>query len=164
MTGSTRTDLITKETIQLDLEADSKFDAIRALCGLLFGINRSNDPSLLYRDIVRREEAVSTFAGTQTAIPHAISDHISVPTLCFARTANPDFTWDGKDQAVRFVFLLSAPSVGDLKQLRQSMSYVFSSVAQLICQPETLELWETATEEQVILDSLSSAFEAYQNK
>lgn len=164
MTGSTRTDLVTKETIQLDLEADSKFDAIRALCGLLFGINRTDDPSLLYQDIVKREEVVSTFAGTQTAIPHAISDHISAPTLCFARTSSSDFTWDGKDQNVRFIFLLSAPSEGDLTQLRQSLSYVFSSVAQLICQPETLELWETATDEQIILDSLSSAFETYQNK
>lgn len=161
--NSTHTGLIMKETIHLDLDVESKFDAIRCLCGQLFIINKTEDPSLLYQDIIKREETVSTFAGSETAIPHAITKHISEPVLSFARISNNDFTWDGNDEKVRFIFLLAAPYQDDLKKLRRSQSYVFSSVAQLISQIETLELWERAKDEQVILDSLSSAFKTYQN-
>ena len=109
MQSGIHTSLITRDTILLNLEAESKFDAIRTLCGLLFGINRTEEPALLYQDIVKREETVSTFAGSLTAIPHAITDHVSAPTLCFARMNNLDFTWDGADESVRYVFLLSPP-------------------------------------------------------
>ncbi|MES9936728.1 MAG: PTS sugar transporter subunit IIA [Sedimenticola sp.] len=161
--NSEQASLITKETIQLDLDVDSKFDAIRSLCGQLFAINKTENPSLLYQDVIKREETVSTFAGSETAIPHAITKHVSEPVLSFARISNDNFTWDGNDEKVQFVFLLAAPFQEDLKQLRQSQSYIFSSVAQLISQVEILELWATAKEKQVILDSLSSAFEIYQN-
>jgi len=163
MVNQTHAGLITKKAILLNLDAESKFDAIRTLCGLLFSLNRTENPALLYQDIIKREESVTTFAGLQTAIPHAITKHILEPSLCFARMSNDDFTWDGKDEKVRFVFLLSAPAQDDLKKLRQSQSYIFSSVAQLISRVEIIELWETAKDEQVILDSLCSAFEAYQN-
>lgn len=164
MTDSTGTGLVTKQAIQLNLEAESKFEVIRSLCGLLFVANKTENPSLLYQDIIKREEMVSTFAGWQTAIPHAITQYISEPALCFARVNNEDFTWNGSDETVRFVFLLCAPVSEDLKKLRQSQSYVFSAVAQLISQAETIELWERATDEQVILDSLCSAFDDYQNR
>ncbi len=163
MVSDTHTGLITKKTIQLNLNSETKFDAIRSLCGLLFSANRTDNPALLYQDIIKREETVSTFAGMQTAIPHVITKHISEPTLCFARVSSDDFTWDGVDEKVRFIFLLSAPAQDDLKKLRQSQSYVFSSVAQLITQTDTMEIWESAMDEQVILDSLHTAFEAYQN-
>ena len=163
MTG-TQTSLITKESIKLDLDADSKFDVIRSLCGLLFVVNKTDDPSQLYRDIIKREEVVSTFAGWQTAIPHVIPKHVAEPALCFARIKDENFTWNGRDEKVRFVFMLCAPMTDDLKRLRESQSYIFSSVAQLIGHAETIELWETATDEQVILESLCSAFDAYQKR
>ena len=161
--NGTHTSLITKGTIHLNLDAASKFDAIHSLCGQLFIANKTENPSLLYKDIIKREEEISTFAGSRTAIPHAITKYISEPVLCFARISHDHFVWGGSDEKVRFVLLLAAPVQDDLKKLRQRLSYVFSSVAQLINQVETLELWETAKDEQVILDSLSSAFEAYRN-
>ena len=152
--------LITKETILLDLDATSKTDALHKICGHLFMVKKTQNPFLLFDDITKRESVVSTFAGMNTAIPHTISKHIEEPVLCFARIKSEEFTWDGNDEFVRFIFLLSAPDKGDLRKLRQSQSYVFSSVAQLISRSETLELWQKATDEQVILESLNNEFEA----
>ncbi len=152
--------LITKETILLNLDANTKVDAIHKICGQLFLAKKTQNPSLLYLDITKRESEVSTFAGSHTAIPHTISKHIDEPVLCFARLKSDEFTWNGTDEEVRFIFLLSAPYQDDLRKLRQSQSYVFSSVAQLISRPGTLELWENATDEQVILDSLNEEFKA----
>jgi PTS system fructose-specific IIA component len=154
--------LITKETILLDFEADSKTDAVHKICAHLFLLKKTQNPSSLYIDIIKREEVVSTFAGTHTAIPHTISEHVTEPVLCFARLKDDDFTWNGDDEDVRFIFLLSAPAQDDLKKLRQSQSYIFSSVAQLLSQPETVEQWMTTNDTQVILDSLQNAFESNQ--
>ncbi len=153
--------LITNETILLNLDASSKTDALHQICAHLFLKKRTQDPSHLFEDIVKREEIVSTFAGSQTAIPHTISEFVTEPVLSFARVNNEDFTWNGKDENVRFIFLLAAPKQDDLKRLRQSQSYVFSSIAQLISHHETLNLWAQATEQHIILDSLNQAFRAY---
>lgn len=151
--------LITKDTILLDLEAESKADAVHRICAHLFLQKKTQDPSGLYRDIIAREDVVSTFAGTHTAIPHTISDYVDEPVLVFARLKADDFTWNGNDEDVRFIFLLSAPKKGDLKKLRQSQSYVFSSIAQLLGQPKILDLWQTTEDKQAVLDSLLQAFE-----
>ena len=126
-------------------------------------LKKTQNPSALYNDIIKRENVVSTFAGQHTAIPHTISQHINEPVLCFVRVANDDFTWNGKDEDVRIIFLLSAPTQDDLQILRESQSYVFSSVAQLMSQTEILDLWLTTDNEQLILDSLQKAFESYLN-
>jgi len=152
--------LITKDTILLNLDAVNKEDAVHKICAHLFLLKKTQDPSLLYRDIIKREDVVSTFAGQHTAIPHTISEYIAEPVLCFARLKNEDFTWNGKDEDVRIIFLLSAPTQDDLQKLRQSQSYVFSSVAQLMGRPEIMDLWLTTNDEQAILDSLRSAFES----
>jgi len=154
--------LITKETILLNFEADSKIDAVHKICAHLFMLKKTQNPSLLYLDIVKREEVVSTFAGTHTAIPHTISEHVSEPVLCFVRLKNDDFTWNGDDEDVRFIFLFSAPENDDLKKLRQSQSYIFSSIAELLSQPDMVELWQTTDDKQAILDSLNKAFESNQ--
>lgn len=153
--------LITRETILLNLNVKSKQDAIRSICGHLFVLGKTENPASLYQDIIKREQVVSTFAGSQTAIPHVITKQVSEPVLCFARIRNEDFTWDGNDQTVRFVLLLAAPEQDDLTQLRQSQSYVFSAVAELISNSDALEIWNTATDEQVILDNINNAFKPY---
>lgn len=151
--------LITKDTILLDLEADSKKDAVHKICGHLFLLKKTRDPSRLYEDIINRELVVSTFAGSYTAIPHAISEHVEEAVLCFVRLKSDDFTWNGQDENVRFIILLSAPASDDITKLRQRQSAVFSSIAQLISHSETLDLWWKATDRQTILDSLQGAFE-----
>ena len=154
--------LITAETILLDLDADSKTDAVHKICAHLFMLKKTLDPSKLYEDIIQRENVVSTFAGTHTAIPHTITQHITEPVLCFARLKSDDFTWNGNDEDVRFIFLLSAPAQDDLKKLRESQSYVFSSVAQLLSQPDVVERWLTTSNKEDILDSLNETFKSNQ--
>lgn len=151
--------LITKETVLLDLDVESKIDAVHKICAHLFLLRKTLNPSQLYVDIINREATVSTFAGRFTAIPHAISEHIEEPVLCFVRVKSDDFTWDGHDENVRFIILLSAPAQDEIKKLRQRQSDVFSSIANLISQASTLEQWWSAPDEQAILDSLKSAFE-----
>jgi len=152
--------LISKQTIILELEADDKIDALHNICAHLFLHKKTLDPANLHQDIIKREELVSTFAGQQVAIPHVITEYISKTTLCFARTKNKDFTWNGHDQDVRLIFLLCVPTKDDLRQLRQSQSYVFSSIAQLMGDPKVIDLWLNTNDEDCVLNSLQKAFES----
>ncbi|TEW55522.1 PTS sugar transporter subunit IIA [Psychromonas sp. RZ22] len=152
--------LITIETMMLDLPSDSKADALHKICGHLFLLRKSQDPSALYNDIMKREEMVSTFAGQQIAIPHVITDYISSPTLCFVRINNKDFTWSDNDQSVRIIFLLCVPTEVNLQQLRESQSYIFSSIAQLMGNTKMIDLWLNSNKAEDILDSLKTAFES----
>jgi PTS system fructose-specific IIA component len=155
--------LITEDTVIFDLKANDKTDALHSICARLFLLRKTQDPSHLYNNIIERENSVSTFAGQQVAIPHVITKHISEPTLCFVRINNDDFTWSGNDQNVRIIFLLCVPIQDDLQQLRESQSYIFSSIAQLMSDSKIMDLWLTTNEQQKVLDSLQSAFKSNLN-
>jgi PTS system fructose-specific IIA component len=152
--------LITEQSILLDFEADSKDEALYGICAQLFLLRKTSNPSGLYKDIIQRENVVSTFAGQHTAIPHVITQHINEPVLCFVRMQNPDFCWNSADEDVRIIFLLAVPPKENLQKLRESQSYVFSSIAQLMNDPKMIECWLTTSEERVILDSLQLAFQS----
>ncbi|MCE2596829.1 PTS sugar transporter subunit IIA [Motilimonas cestriensis] len=156
--------LISQQTILLDFAADSKTDALYKICAHLFLMRKTQNPAGLYDDIIKREAIVSTFAGQHTAIPHVISSHVSEPVLCFVRLSNQDFVWNDNDEDVRIIFFLSVPEQKDLKQLRESQSHVFSSIAQLMQDTHIMDLWLTTNDEQVILDSLKTAFQSNLNK
>ncbi|WP_022940426.1 PTS sugar transporter subunit IIA [Psychromonas hadalis] len=152
--------LITIDTVILDLEADSRVDALYSICAQLFLLRKTQDPSGLYADIIKREDIVSTFAGQQVAIPHVITRSISEPTLSFVRIKSEDFTWGGDDQDVRIIFLLCVPMQDDLQKIRQSQSYIFSSIAQLMSDTVIMDLWLTTSDQQQILNSLQAAFQS----
>lgn len=152
--------LVTQETVILDLNIKDKMDALHNICGHLFLLRKTQDPSALYNDIIEREEKVSTYAGQKVAIPHVITRYISEPTLCFVRIENEDFTWSSDDQYVRILFLLCVPLEKELRQLRESQSYIFSSIAQLMSDTNTTDLWLNTNEPSKILTSLQSAFKS----
>jgi len=155
--------LVTKETVILDLKTEDKKDALHHICAHLFLLRKTQDPSALYNDIIKREQTVSTFAGQKIAIPHVITSNITEPTLCFVRIESEDFTWSSDDQYVRIIFLLCVPMKDDLRQLRESQSYIFSSIAQLMGDTNIIDLWLNTNEHSAILTSLQSAFKSNLN-
>ncbi len=152
--------IITTDMILLDYEATSKEDAIQKICTELFFLKRTDASALLYNDIFAREKIVSTFAGAEIAIPHAISTNIKQVSLYFMRLKKP-ILWNADDEAVRYILLLAVPNGSDLNSLRQEQSYILSSIAQATSQTETINIWHAAKEQIEILNSLKEAFKAY---
>ena len=152
-----------KDMVILDLQVDGKIEALHNICAHLYLHRKTQDPSALYSDIIKHENTITTFAGQQVAIPHVITKYISEPTLCFVRVNNEDFTWSSHDQNVRIIFLLCVPIQHDLQKLRQSQSYIFSSIAQLMGDMKIIDLWLTTNDQQQIVDSLQLAFESTLN-
>ncbi len=152
--------LINTQMIMIDFEAAFKEDAIKKICTQLFSLKLTDGANLLYKDIIARENIVSTFAGLSMAIPHAITPHIKEASLCFMRLKNK-IIWNSQDEIVKYVLLLAVPEEDNLDALRKKQSYIFSSIAQSISQTETLQIWHEAKNEEEILKSLQQAFQTY---
>lgn len=112
-------DFTDRKFIDLSLDAPDKAAIISALCELMARSRNVRDGEALLRDVMSREELVTTGVGHGVAFPHAKSDAVSDVTFAFGRTEEGvDFgSLDG--EPVRLVFLIGAP-----KQMEPSRVYL----------------------------------------
>jgi len=105
--------------IDLSVGGASKDSVLAALCELLARSRNVRDGTAFLKDVLAREELVTTGVGHGVAFPHAKSDAVSDVTFAFGRTTSDvDFgSLDG--EPVRLVFLIGAP-----KQLEPSRVYL----------------------------------------
>jgi mannitol/fructose-specific phosphotransferase system IIA component (Ntr-type) len=100
-------DFFSTDTIALDLEAETKDDALKELVAL-FGLDEKSE-GILFKMLKRRENLGSTGIGRGIAIPHCRSLVVNRLRVAFGRQASGlDFkAIDGKP--VRYIFLIVAP-------------------------------------------------------
>lgn len=100
-------DFFSTDTIKLDLQAETKDDALKELV-TLFGLDDKSE-AILFKMLKRRENLGSTGIGRGIAIPHCRSLVVNRLRVAFGRQASGlDFkAIDGKP--VRYVFLIVAP-------------------------------------------------------
>jgi fructose-specific phosphotransferase system IIA component len=95
--------------IDLDLTAADKRSAITSMAEILSRSPNLTDGDLFLRDVLAREELVTTGVGYGVAFPHAKSDAVKAVVFAFARASEGvDFgALDGKP--VRLIFMIGAP-------------------------------------------------------
>ncbi|WP_084130010.1 fructose-specific PTS transporter subunit EIIC [Demequina sp. NBRC 110055] len=103
--------LIDETQVVLDLTADDRHQATRALAERLVATGRCTDLEAFLADVRKREETMATGLPGGIAIPHARSAAITEPTLGFGRLAT-GLDWGAKDGAADLVFLIAAPEGG----------------------------------------------------
>ena len=103
-------DLINENTIQLDLKATKKDEAIRELLNILHKAQKIRNPEDIFISIAEREKALSTAFADRLAIPHSTIQGISEPVACLAISRDGiDFgSTDGKPANLIFLFLSPA--------------------------------------------------------
>ncbi|TAA72698.1 PTS fructose transporter subunit IIABC [Planococcus salinarum] len=102
------TDLLTKDTIAMDLRADNKTAVIDELIAQLDGAGKLTDPEAFKQNILTREEQSTTGIGEGIAIPHAKSAAVKSPAIAFGRSLEGiDFeSMDG--QPANLFFMIAA--------------------------------------------------------
>lgn len=102
-------ELLSRETIFLDLEVDDKIEVIEFLSEKMSCAEGVTDTEALRAGILRRESEIPTGLEKGAAIPHARTDGVSCIVMAFARLKNGiDFgAHDG--EPVRLVFQLGIP-------------------------------------------------------
>lgn len=98
-------ELLTVDTINLNLQGNGKDDVIKSLAHKLYDAGKVNDLDAFIEDVWARENEVSTAVGNGIAIPHAKSSHVKNAAIAFGR-ALPGIEY-GDDNCQLF-FLIAA--------------------------------------------------------
>ena len=107
------TDLLKKDSIDLNVEASNKEEILKKAVELMNKNGNIIDKDRYLELVMKREEEGSTGIGEEIAIPHGKGDSISAPGLAAMVIPNGvDFeSLDGKP--VKLLFLIAAPNTKD---------------------------------------------------
>ncbi|RIJ76955.1 PTS sugar transporter subunit IIA [Nakamurella silvestris] len=111
------TPLITADLVATDLVAADRDAATRQLIDLLAAAGRVTDADGFHADVRAREAQMATGMPGGIGLPHARSEHVTVPSLAVGRIpAGVDF--GAPDGPATLIFLIAAPASGDAAHLR----------------------------------------------
>ncbi|EFL32767.1 fructose-specific permease [Streptomyces viridochromogenes DSM 40736] len=105
-------DMITADLVDLDLSADTKEAAARALAERMVALGRVTDLDGFLADVAAREAQMPTGLDGGIGIPHCRSEHVTEPTLAFGRSAN-GIDFGAADGPADLIFLIAAPAGAD---------------------------------------------------
>ncbi|MFH6603161.1 PTS sugar transporter subunit IIA [Maribacter algicola] len=137
--------------IILDLKAKNKVDAIDELAQLLFDTAKINDKDSYISDLLNREKLLSTYCGSNIAIPHSVSEVVNEASFAFGRSQG--LIWDEDDDMVNFVIMLAIPK---LKEGEDTVHIeMMSAIAELALDDDIRKLWGDATTKQDIINTFN---------
>lgn len=107
-------ELVSKETVRLELEAKDKKSAIKELVTLLAKANKISEDEGIIKAVLEREEKGSTGIGYGVAIPHCKSECVSDVIVAFGRSSKGiEFaSLDNKPVHMIFLLIFSNKSIG----------------------------------------------------
>ncbi|MFJ5026845.1 fructose-specific PTS transporter subunit EIIC [Streptomyces sp. NPDC088560] len=136
-------DMITADLVDLDLSADTKEAAARALAERMVAQGRVTDLEGFLADVAAREAQMPTGLDGGIGIPHCRSAHVTEPTLAFGRSA-AGIDFGAPDGPADLIFLIAAPAGADDAHLtilsslaRQLMNTEFTSALRAASDAET---------------------------
>ncbi|MFE9774887.1 fructose-specific PTS transporter subunit EIIC [Streptomyces sp. NPDC005931] len=132
--------MITADLVDLDLSADTKEAAARALAERMVALGRVTSLEGFLADVAAREAQMPTGLDGGIGIPHCRSEHVTEPTLAFGRsTAGIDF--GAADGPADLIFLIAAPAGADDAHLT-----ILSSLARQLMNAEFTDALRSASD------------------
>ena len=111
------TPLITPELVGIDLTGTDRDDVTRQLIDLMAAAGRVTDADGFHADVRAREAQMATGMPGGVGLPHARSEHVTVPSLAVGRVpAGVDF--GAPDGPANLIFLIAAPASGGSEHLK----------------------------------------------
>ncbi|MGW7542211.1 PTS fructose transporter subunit IIABC [Streptomyces sp. NPDC054770] len=131
-------DMITADLVDLDLSADTKEAAARALAERMVALGRVTDLEGFLADVAAREAQMPTGLDGGIGIPHCRSAHVTEPTLAFGRSA-AGIDFGAADGPADLIFLIAAPAGADDAHLT-----ILSSLARQLMNSEFTDALRSA--------------------
>ncbi|MFF7974045.1 fructose-specific PTS transporter subunit EIIC [Streptomyces sp. NPDC007905] len=131
-------DMITADLVDLDLSADTKEAAARALAERMVALGRVTDLEGFLADVAAREAQMPTGLDGGIGIPHCRSAHVTEPTLAFGRSA-AGIDFGAPDGPADLIFLIAAPAGADDAHLT-----ILSSLARQLMNTEFTDALRSA--------------------
>lgn len=128
------TDLLKRESVELNGSATDKKDALEKMVALMVKQGNIADPEEYKKRVFAREEEGSTGVGEGVAIPHAKTAAVTKPGLAFMRVKD-GVEFDSLDgQPAKLFFLIAAPDTKDNVHLD-----VLSRLSTLLMDPDFID-------------------------
>lgn len=159
------TQLLTEETIILDVLATSKQDVLAELIDQLDKSGKLNDKEAFMNDILAREAQSTTGIGDGIAIPHAKSAAVKTPAIAFGRSLE-GLDYESLDGQPAHLFFMIAASDGandaHLEALSRLATFLMdSSFRERILSAKTKEdIIEAVNDKETELDGPKETEEA----
>ncbi|WP_433450925.1 PTS fructose transporter subunit IIABC [Streptomyces sp. CA-142005] len=135
-------DMITADLVDLDLSADTKEAAARALAERMVAQGRVTDLEGFLADVAAREAQMPTGLDGGIGIPHCRSAHVTEPSLAFGRSA-AGIDFGAADGPADLIFLIAAPAGADDAHLT-----ILSSLARQLMNTEFTDALRAVTDTQ----------------
>ncbi|MEW1832451.1 fructose-specific PTS transporter subunit EIIC [Streptomyces sp. NPDC088196] len=136
-------EMITADLVDLDLSADTKEAAARALAERMVAQGRVTDLEGFLADVAAREAQMPTGLDGGIGIPHCRSEYVTEPSLAFGRSAE-GIDFGAPDGPADLIFLIAAPAGADDAHLtilsalaRQLMNAEFTSALRAVGDAES---------------------------
>ncbi|MGY4977422.1 PTS fructose transporter subunit IIABC [Streptomyces sp. 900105755] len=162
-------DMITADLVDLDLSADTKEAAARALAERMVALGRVTDLEGFLADVAAREAQMPTGLDGGIGIPHCRSAHVTEPTLAFGRSA-AGIDFGAPDGPADLIFLIAAPAGADDAHLtilsslaRQLMNGEFTDALRSAADAETAAALIRGDETPAPTEGAAAAASASQN-
>ncbi|MFB6673044.1 fructose-specific PTS transporter subunit EIIC [Streptomyces sp. NPDC056390] len=133
-------EMITADLVDLDLSADTKEAAARALAERMVARGRVTDLDGFLADVAAREAQMPTGLDGGIGIPHCRSEHVTEPTLAFGRSVD-GIDFGAPDGPADLIFLIAAPAGADDAHLT-----ILSSLARQLMDEDFKAALRTATD------------------
>lgn len=150
------TELLTKETIIVDLKSNTKADVIDELTNKLDRAGRLNNKEEFKNAIWKRENEFSTGIGEGIAIPHAKTSAVKTPALAFGRSKS-GIDYDSLDGNSSHIFFMIAASEGAHNEHLDTLSRLSS----MLMNESFREKLMSANSENEILSLIDSEEKSY---
>ena len=147
-------EIIVPATINLDMEVNTKENAIGELADMLYADGRINDRSIFIQDILEREKVETTDMGIGVAIPHGTSSAILKNSIAIGRLNDP-IAWDNneKSKKISVIFLLAVCSENRDKTHLE----LISRIATLLIDDDFLDTLFHTNSKTVLLSKIQSS-------
>ncbi|RPH33970.1 MAG: PTS sugar transporter subunit IIA [Bacteroidales bacterium] len=140
--------------ITLNLKAKTKEQAINELAEMLYSGGKIKSVNGFIKSVIERENTVSTYCGSDIAIPHAASRYVIDAAFAFGRSNG--FSWGEGDGNVNYIFLLAIPEVKGGDQSKSAHIAMMSSIAELALEEDVRQKWAIANTVEEILETFNS--------
>lgn len=147
--------VITTKTIDLQIDAKTKKEAITHLVEMLYQAGNIEDRAPLLESIFEREKIESTDMGIGVAIPHGVSDSVKEASVAIGKLRTP-FFWNGaqedKNEPIFAIFLLtnSPDGRGD------SHIEILSQIASLLIDDDFVAFLKQTTDADTLLKTINT--------
>jgi fructose PTS system EIIBC or EIIC component len=140
------TELLTKETIQLNISSDSKSGVIDELVTVLDKAGKLQDVQEFKKAILNREAQSTTGIGEGIAIPHAKTAAVKSPAIAFGKSVE-GLDYESLDGTPAHLFFMIAATDG----ANQTHLEALSRLSSLLMDPEVRQaLLSAQSEDEVI--------------